>query len=233
MRLIGVLGGMSWESTALYYRAMNEAARETLGGLHSARILLQSVDFEEIQRYQHEADWNACARILVEAAQGLKAGGAAFLVIATNTMHKLATEVGEGSGLEVLHIADPTGAAIADAGHRTVGLLATRFTMEERFYRDRLEGKFGLEVRLPDQGERDDVHRIIYEELCLGRVEDGSRRRYLKIMERMRREGCDAFILGCTEITMLIDASNSPVPVFDTTVLHARAAVACALEAAE
>lgn len=230
MMLIGLLGGMSWESTAIYYREMNLAARADLGGLHSGRILLHSVDFDPIQKAQHDGNWRECARILVDAARGLKAGGASFLVIATNTMHKLADEIEEGSGLAVLHIADPTGEALAASGYRKIALLATRFTMEERFYRHRLESRFGLETMIPDDEERADVHRIIYDELCLGTVLETSAARYREIIERMKRAGCEAVILGCTEITMLIDDANSSLPVFDTTGIHARAAVALALQ---
>jgi aspartate racemase len=230
MMLIGLLGGMSWESTASYYREMNLAARTALGGHHSARILLHSVDFEPIQKAQHDGKWGECACILIDAARGLKAGGASFLVIATNTMHKLADEIEEGSGLAVLHIADPTGEAIAGAGYRKVGLLATRFTMEERFYRHRLESRFGLEIMIPADDDRADVHRIIYDELCLGTVLETSAARYREIIYRMKSAGCEAVILGCTEIAMLIDGANSPLPVFDTTALHARAAVALALQ---
>ena len=230
MMLIGLLGGMSWESTAIYYREMNLAANRALGGLHSARILMHSVDFEHIQRLQHEGKWGECARILVEAARSLKAGGASFLVIATNTMHKLADEIEEGSGLPVLHIADPTGEAVVNAGHRKVGLLATRFTMEERFYRYRLENRFHLDVVIPDDEERADIHRIIYEELCHGTVNEVSAARFRQVIDHMKWAGCEAVILGCTEITMLVSAGNAALPVFDTTALHARSAVSLALQ---
>jgi aspartate racemase len=230
MMLIGLLGGMSWESTATYYREMNLAANHALGGLHSARILMHSVDFEPIQRFQHEGKWGECARILVDAARSLKAGGASFLVIATNTMHKLADEIEEGSGLPVLHIADPTGEAIVNAGHRKVGLLATRFTMEERFYRHRMENRFHLDIVVPDEEERADIHRIIYEELCHGTVLEASAARYRQIIDHMKWAGCEAVILGCTEISMLVSNRNAALPLFDTTALHARAAVALSLQ---
>lgn len=230
MMLIGLLGGMSWESTATYYREMNMAANRALGGLHSARILMHSVDFEHIQRFQHEGKWGECARILVDAARSLKAGGASFLVIATNTMHKLADEIEEGSGLPVLHIADPTGEAIVKAGYRKVGLLATRFTMEERFYRYRLENRFHLEVVVPDEEERADIHRIIYEELCHGIVQEPSAARYRQVIDHMKWAGCEAVILGCTEIAMLVSDGAAALPLFDTTALHARAAVALSLQ---
>ncbi|QKV19991.1 aspartate/glutamate racemase family protein [Oricola thermophila] len=230
MMLIGLLGGMSWESTAIYYRIMNETARDALGGLHSARVLLHSVDFEPIQHDQHEGKWGRCARVLVDAGRSLKAGGASFLVIATNTMHKLADEIEEGSGLPVLHIADPTGEAIRQAGHRKVGLLATRFTMEENFYRQRLENRFHLKVEIPGEDERADIHRIIYEELCLGVFREVSAARFRQIIDRMKWAGCESVILGCTEIGMIVSPERSALPVFDTTALHARAAVALALQ---
>ncbi|MAS04423.1 MAG: aspartate racemase [Ahrensia sp.] len=230
MMLIGLLGGMSWESTATYYREMNRATNRALGGLHSARVLMHSVDFERIQKLQHEGKWGECARILVDAARSLKAGGASFLVIASNTMHKLADEIEEGSGLPVLHIADPTGEAIVNAGYRKVGLLATRFTMEEHFYRSRLENRFHLDVVLPDDEERADIHRIIYEELCHGTVLERSAARYRQVIDHMKWAGCEAVILGCTEISMLISSDKAALPLFDTTVLHARAAVALSLQ---
>jgi len=230
MMLIGLLGGMSWESTALYYRIMNEATRHALGGLHSARILMHSVDFEPVQQYQHEGKWGQCARLLVDAAKSLKAGGASFLVIATNTMHKLADEIEEGSGLPILHIADPTGEAITAAGYKKVGLLATRFTMEEAFYRHRLESRFQLEIAVPDEEERADIHRIIYEELCLGDIRETSAARFRQIIDHMKWAGCEAVVLGCTEIAMIVSPERSALPVFDTTTLHARSAVALALQ---
>lgn len=229
MKLIGLLGGMSWESTALYYRLMNTAVRERLGGLHSARVLLHSVDFHEIEQRQHAGDWAGTAEILSQAAVGLKNGGAAFLVIATNTMHKVACEIEEASSLDVLHIADPTGAALLNDGVRRVALLGTRFTMERAFYRARLETKFGLDVIVPEAAERDDIHRIIYEELCLGVTKRLSAARYAEIILAMKARGAEAVILGCTEITMIVDADTSSLPVYDTTALHAVAAVERAL----
>lgn len=230
MKLIGLLGGMSWESTALYYRLMNETVKRERGGLHSARILLHSVDFHEIEQRQHTGDWGGTAGILTSAARGLKSAGADFLVIATNTMHKVADEIEAGSQLPVLHIADPTGAALETAGIRTVALLGTRFTMEQEFYRGRLEAAFGLDVMVPETTEREEIHRAIYEELCLGVRKPESADRFATIIARMRDEGAEAVILGCTEIGMIIDSANSPLPVFDTTELHARAAVMKALD---
>ena len=229
MKLIGLLGGMSWESTALYYRAMNERAKHRLGGLHSARILLHSVDFHDIEQRQHAGDWQGTADILTDAAVGLKAAGADFLVIATNTMHKVADEIESGSGLPVLHIADPTGEALVRDGISSVGLLGTRFTMEERFYTDRLEKKFDLKVTLPQEVNRNAIHRVIYEELCLGKVTDEARVLFRQVIEELREAGADAVILGCTEITLAVDATSSPLPAYDTTELHAAAAVDKAL----
>ena len=225
MKLIGILGGMSWESTALYYRVINETVRARLGKLHSARLLLHSVDFQEIEQLQHSGDWAATADILGKAARGLKDGGADFLLIATNTMHKVADEIAATSGLEILHIADPTGAALVRDGIKKVALLGTRFTMEQDFYRARLTKKFGLDVRVPEQSERDDIHRIIYEELCQGLVRPSSADRFREIIETMKSRGAQAVILGCTEITMIVDSADCPLPAYDTTALHAEAAV--------
>jgi len=231
MKCIGVLGGMSWESTQLYYRLMNEAVKERLGGLHSARIVLHSVDFHDIETRQHGNDWNGAAEILAQAASGLKKAGADFLVIATNTMHKVAEPVERASGLPLLHIADPTGKALAAGGIGTVALLGTRFTMEQDFYRQRLETGFGLHVIVPDEDDRTAIHRIIYEELCLGVVRDASRLQFSEAIDTLKQAGAEAVILGCTEITMAVDAGSSSLPVYDTTALHARAAVDRALEA--
>jgi aspartate racemase len=229
MKLIGLLGGMSWESTALYYRLMNEEIRTKLGGLHSARILLHSVDFHEIEQRQHNGNWDGTAEILGDAAMGLKAGGADFLVIATNTMHKVAPQIETASGLEILHIADPTGEALVRDSVKSVALLGTRFTMEQDFYRDRLARKFGLDVLVPDEEDRNTIHRIIYDELCLGVTKPGSTLAYVEIIARLKAKGAEAVVLGCTEITMIINAENSPLPVYDTTQLHALAAVERAL----
>ncbi len=229
MKLIGLLGGMSWESTALYYSLMNEEVRNTLGGLHSARVLLHSVDFHEIEQRQHKGDWDGTAGILCHAAKGLKAGGADFLVIATNTMHKVAPQIEAASGLDILHIADPTGAALVRDGVKRVALLGTRFTMEQDFYRDRLASNFGLDLLVPDDGDRNTIHRIIYDELCLGVTKPVSALAYVEIIARLKARGAEAVILGCTEITMIVNAENSPLPVYDTTRLHALAAVERAL----
>lgn len=230
MRLIGLIGGMSWESTALYYRLMNEAVKHRLGGLHSARILLHSVNFHEIEQRQHSGDWQGTAEILSAAAIGLKSAGADFLVIATNTMHKVADEVETASGLPVLHIADATGEALVADKRKRVGLLGTRFTMEEDFYTNRLRSRFGLDIDIPEKAARDAIHRVIYEELCLGEVTADARRLFRAVIEDLRGGGCDAVILGCTEITMAVDETNSTLPCYDTTALHAVAAVDRALQ---
>ena len=230
MKIIGLIGGMSWESTVPYYRQINEAVKARLGGLHSARIILYSVDFHEIERLQHAGDWHAAGIVLATAARSLQAAGADFLVLCTNTMHKVAPDIERAVGIPLLHIADPTAAAIQRAGHAAVGLLGTRFTMEEAFYCERLRSRHGLEVILPDADERAVVHRIIYDELCLGIVRDESRAAYIRIIEKMAGRGAQAMILGCTEISLLVSQSDCDIPLFDTTALHANAAAQQALE---
>lgn len=230
MQTIGVLGGMSWESTALYYRLMNERCRQRLGGHHSAPILLHSVDFDRIERCQRAGRWDEMAGILGDAATGLAKAGADFLVIATNTMHRLADEISDRSGLQVLHIADPTAAALRRSNVRRVALLGTRYTMEQDFYRGRLQRSHGLEVIVPGKADREEVHRVIYDELCLGVVDAQSRHLYRGVIERLKEDGAGAVILGCTEITMLIGPDDSVLPVFDTTALHAAAAVDHAID---
>jgi len=230
LKTIGLLGGMSWESTVPYYRVINETVGERLGGLHSARVVLYSVEFQEIERLQHADRWDDTAEILTAAARSIEAAGADFLVICTNTMHKVAAQIEEGIGIPLLHIADATAEEIKAAGVRTVGLLGTKFTMEHDFYRGRLEQNHGLEVVVPDEVGRDTVHRVIYEELCLGTVRDDSRVAFRKIIEDLVARGAEAVILGCTEISMLVKPEDSTVPVFDTTAIHARKAVDWALE---
>lgn len=230
MKTLGLLGGMSWESTVPYYRQINETVKERLGGLHSARLLLYSVDFADIERLQHAGDWEQAGRVLGEAARGLRLGGAELLVICTNTMHKVAAQVEAISGLPLLHIADPTGAAIRAAGLQRVALLGTRFTMEQDFYRQRLSERHGLEVLVPDADERERVHRVIYDELCLGTIRDASRQAYREIIAGLVARGAQGVILGCTEIGLLIGADDVEVPVFDTAALHARAAALAAIE---
>ena len=229
MKTIGLIGGMSWESTVPYYRLINETIKERLGGLHSAKLVLYSVDFQEIEQFQHHGEWERAGAILAAAARSLEAAGAEFLVLCTNTMHKVAGSIEAAVGIPLLHIADPTAAEIKRAGHAVVGLLGTRFTMEQPFYRDRLRERHGLQVIVPDVQDRDTVHRIIYEELCLGVVLPESRAEYLRIMDRLAAQGAQAIILGCTEISLLVNESDTALVLFDTTAIHARAAAVEAL----
>lgn len=229
MKTIGLIGGMSWESTIPYYRQINETIKERLGGLHSAKLVLYSVDFHEIERLQHAGNWDAAGAILAEAARSLEAAGAAFLVLCTNTMHKVASSIEAAVTIPLLHIADPTATEIKRAGHSIVGLLGTRFTMEQAFYRDRLSERHGLLVIVPDSEDREIVHRIIYEELCLGVVKSASRTEYRRIMGWLASQGAQAIILGCTEISLLVNQQDSAVPLFDTTAIHARMAAEEAL----
>ena len=229
MKTIGLLGGMSWESTLGYYKLINEAIRQRLGGLHSARLVLYSVDFHEVERLQRTDDWDAAGVLLADAARSLAAAGADFIVLCTNTMHKVAAAIEAAVPIPLLHIADPTAAEIAGAGHAKVGLLGTRFTMEQAFYRERLQERHGLEVIVPDATDRDSVHRIIYDELCLGDVRAESREEYRRVMRGLVAQGAQAIILGCTEISLLVGPHDAEVPLFDTTAIHARAAAQAAL----
>ncbi|MFF7232710.1 amino acid racemase [Streptomyces sioyaensis] len=228
MKTIGLLGGMSWESTAEYYRLLNELTRERLGGLHSSRCVLYSVDFAEIERLQTEGRWEQAAEVLAEAARALEAAGADILLLCTNTMHKVAGQVAAAVTVPLLHLADTTADAVRDSGLRRIGLLGTAFTMEQDFYRNRLESH-GLEVRVPDAAGRSIVHRTIYEELCQGIVREESRQSLMAIIRDLVTAGAEGIVLGCTEIELLIKPEHSPVPVFPTTRLHAEAAVARAL----
>lgn len=232
MKTIGLIGGMSWESTVPYYRQINEAVKARLGGLHSARIVLYSVDFAEIERLQHVGDWDAAGALLASAAQSLQRAGADFLVLCTNTMHKVAPHIEAATAIPLLHIADPTAAATRAAGFDRVGLLGTRFTMEQDFYRGRLAGRHGIDVLIPDAADRDLVHRVIYEELCLGVLNEASREAYRGVMARLTERGAQAIILGCTEISLLVGQQDAGVPLFDTTALHAGAAAEAALDSA-
>lgn len=229
MKTIGLIGGMSWESTATYYRLINEAVKARRGGLHSAKLVLYSVDFHEVEAQQRAGDWAAAGALLTDAARRLEAAGAELLVLCTNTMHKVAPAIEAATRLPLLHIADPTGAAVSAAGCRTVGLLGTRFTMEQDFYRARLAERHGLTVLVPEAADREVIHRVIYDELCLGRIEPGSRAEYRRIMAALEARGAQAIILGCTEIALLVGAADARVPLFDTTALHARAAVELAV----
>jgi aspartate racemase len=228
MKTMGLIGGMSWESTLGYYRLVNEGVKRRLGGLHSARLVLYSVDFDAIERLQRAGDWDAAGVMLAQAARALERAGAEFLVLCTNTMHKVAPAIEAAVAIPLLHIADPTAAAIEAAGCTRVGLLGTRFTMEQAFYRDRLRER-GLDVLVPDEAARERVHRVIYDELCLGVVREESRAAYRDIMRELVARGAEAIILGCTEIALLVGAADAAVPLFDTTALHAQAAVDASL----
>lgn len=229
MKTLGLIGGMSWESSAQYYRLINEEVRRRLGAAHSAQLLMWSVDFAPIKQLQHDGDWDALARHMVDAAERLQAGGADVLLICTNTMHALTTQIEAACPLPLLHIADPTATAIVAAGWRRVGLLGTAFTMEQDFYRGRLAGRFGLEVLVPEAEDRQQVHDIIYQELIAGVVSERSRQVYADVIARLVARGAEAIILGCTEIMLLVRPQDSAVPLFDTTTLHALAAVDAAL----
>lgn len=229
MRTIGLIGGMSWESSAEYYRLLNQGVRDRLGPTTSASCLLWSFNFAEIEALQHRGDWDGLTARMVEAAQWLEAGGADALLICTNTMHRMADAVQDAVGVPLLHIADPTAERIASAGIRTVGLLGTAFTMEHDFYKGRLAQKYGLSVLVPDADDRATVHRIIYQELVAGKVLPESREAYRAIIARLVEAGAEGIILGCTEIMLLVRPEDSAVPVFDTTALHAAAAVEMAL----
>lgn len=229
MKVIGLIGGMSWESTVPYYRLINEGVKARLGGLHSAKIVLYSVDFAEIERLQHRGEWDEAGALLADAARALERAGADFVVLCTNTMHKVAPAIEAAVAIPLLHIADPTAAAIHQAGLSCVGLLGTRFTMEQDIYRARLTDRHGIDVVIPDDDDRALVHRVIYEELCLGRVEEASRLAYRDVIQRLVAQGAQGVILGCTEISMLVGVEDAAVPLFDTTGLHAAAAVQVAL----
>ncbi|MEQ8183413.1 aspartate/glutamate racemase family protein [Marinobacter salarius] len=228
MKTIGLLGGMSWESTQTYYRLINEGVKSRLGGLHSAKLVLYSVDFAEIEALQHQGDWPATARILSGAALSLENAGADFLMIGTNTMHKVAPEIEEAINIPLLHIADATAKVLTQDNIQRVGLLGTRFTMEQAFYRERLEAA-GIEVVTPDAPQRAEVHRVIYEELCQGKIQAASREAYLAVINSLAEQGAQAVILGCTEIGLLIKQTDTPVPLYDTTAIHAAQAVNQAL----
>lgn len=229
MKTIGLIGGMSWESTATYYRLLNEAVRERQGGLHSAKCILYSVDFAEVEALQRAGRWAEATQLLVAAARSVEGAGADFVLICTNTMHKLADAIQAALRVPLLHIADATGERVRQAGLRRVGLLGTRFTMEEGFFRDRLARESGLDCLVPGAGDRDAVHRIIYEELCVGKLRAESKEHLERIIQRLGQAGAQGVILGCTELGLLISEAEGALPVFDTTRIHARAAVAAAL----
>ncbi|PRY63449.1 aspartate racemase [Vreelandella songnenensis] len=231
MQVIGVLGGMSWESTQSYYRALNEGVKQALGGFHSARIAMVSVDFAEIETLQQQGDWDKAGTLLADAAQSVERAGADFLLLATNTMHKVAPAIEQAISIPLLHIADATAERLRQDGITRVGLLGTRFTMEQDFYKARLQENFGIDVVVPDDAERESVHRIIFDELCQGVINDDSRKRYLDIIGNLRAQGAQAVILGCTEIALLVEQAHTDVTLYDTTALHASTAVARALNA--
>lgn len=229
MKTIGLIGGMSWESSLEYYRILNETTKAKLGGLHSARCILYSIDFAEVETLQRQDRWEEAAQLMIAAGQSLERAGADFVILCTNTMHKLAKDIQSNTHIPLLHIADATAQKIKAAGLRKIGLLGTRFTMEHDFYKGRLINNFGLDVVIPDQEDRETIHRIIYDELCLGVVKQESRGQYIQIMEKLVRAGAEGIILGCTEIELLVHEGDSQVPLFPTTTLHAIAAVEYAL----
>jgi aspartate racemase len=229
MKVIGLLGGMSWESTASYYRLLNTAIKEQLGGLHSAKVIVYSVDFHEIERLQRSAEWDAAGVLLADAAKSLEAAGAGCVLIGANTMHKVAPAIEAAVRIPVLHVVDATAAAIRKAGFSTAGLLGTRFVMEQEFYIDRLRDRHGLGVLIPGQQDREIIHRIIFEELVLGRTSAESRAQFTRIMAALVTQGAEGIILGCTEFSLLVRPEDCTVPLFDTTSLHARMATDWAL----
>jgi len=233
VKTIGLLGGMSWESSIEYYRIINETVRDKLGGLHSAKSVMYSVDFAEIEALQHEGKWDAATDLMIDAAQHIENGGADFLVICTNTMHRMAEEVQDGIGIPLLHIADATAVKIKAGGMRKIGLLGTKYTMEEEFYKGRLIYRHDLDVLVPGDEGREIVHKVIYDELVLGVIEPKSKAQYIQIIEELIMEGAQGIILGCTEIGLLVGAKDVTVPVFDTTLIHATAAVEYALGESE
>jgi len=230
MKTIGLIGGMSWESSIEYYRIINETAKVKLGGLHSAKSLMYSVDFAEVEVLQHQDRWAEAAEMLIDAAKNLENGGADFIVLCTNTMHKVADDIQTNVNIPFLHIADATAQLVKNTGIQKIGLLGTRFTMEEDFYKGRLSQKYGLNVSIPNAREREIVHRVIYDELVMGKIEQHSREQFTNIISQMVSQGAEGIILGCTEIGLLIHQEDSQVPLFDTTRIHAEAAVDFALK---
>ena len=229
MKTIGLLGGMSWESSLEYYRLINQATKAKLGGLHSAKSIMFSVDFEEIEVLQHQEKWDELTEIMIEGAKRVERGGADLLVICTNTMHRMADAVQSAISIPLLHIADATAGEILRRRLKTIGLLGTKFTMEQDFYRGRLSEKFGLKVLIPGEVDREIVHKVIYHELCLGKTLDSSRREYIRIINTLVQQGAEGIVLGCTEIPLLVKQEDVAVPIFDTTAIHARYAVEVAV----
>ncbi len=230
MKTIGMIGGMSWESSLEYYRIVNEAVKERLGGFHSAKCVMYSVDFEEIERFQHQGDWDAATEVMVDAARRVERGGADLLLICTNTMHMMAEAVEESVDIPLLHIVDVTAEAIHARGQKAVGLLGTRFTMEQDFYRGRLQDRHGISVLIPEEEERKVIHGILYNELCLGEIRSASRDTFRRIIDGLAARGAEGVILGCTEIPLIVNQEDYELPLYDTTALHARAAVTQALD---
>jgi len=229
MKTIGLLGGMSWESSAVYYQLINEKVRETLGGTYSAKSVMYSVEFHEMETLQHAEDWNKLTEIMIDAAQKVERAGADFLVICTNTMHKMVPEIKEKISIPILHIADATAEKIKEKGIKKIGLLGTNFTMTQDFYKGRLEEEHWLKVITPNETDRQIIHDIIYNELILGNIKDESRKKYQDIIKKLKDQGAEGVILGCTEIPLLIKQKDSPIPIFDTTKIHAEKAVEFAL----
>jgi aspartate racemase len=230
MKTIGLIGGMSWESTASYYQLINQGIKQQLGGLHSAKMVLVSIDFAEIEQLQHQGDWQKTADILADAAKSLEAAGADFFLICTNTMHKVADKVCQAVSIPLLHIADATGHQLAVDQTNKVALLGTKFTMQQDFYKNRIQEHFAIEVITPNSEEQKIVHQVIYQELCLGKVSVKSRQQYLAIIDNLANQGAQAVILGCTEIGLLIQQKHTPMPLYDTTAIHAAAAVTYSLK---
>lgn len=230
MKTIGLIGGMSWESSLEYYRIINETAKEKLGELHSAKCILHSFDFAEIEKLQHEGKWEKLTEYMIDAAQRLERAGADFIVLCTNTMHKMADDIQNNVNIPILHIADAIAEKILKKGLKKVGLLGTRFTMEEDFYKKRLKEKYDIEVITPDNDERETIHNVIYNELCLGAIKDSSKERFKGIIKNLIANGAEGVILGCTEIPLLVKEEDVEIPLFDTTTIHSKSAVEFALE---
>ena len=230
MKTIGLIGGMSWESSLEYYRIINELVKEKLGGLHSAKSLMYSLDFDEIEKLQHQGKWDKLTSLMIKAAQDLEKGGADFVLICTNTMHKMADDVQDNINIPLLHLVDTTADKIKQNRLKKVGLLGTNFTMEEDFYKGRLMNKYGLDVIIPNENDRQIIHQVIYQELCLGNIKKSSKDRYIEIINKLIESGAEAVILGCTEIPLLIRQEDVKVPLYDTTAIHAEAAVEYSLK---
>jgi len=231
MKKIGLIGGMSWESTELYYRNINTEIKRILGGHHSAELVLESVDFEVVKHLQHDNDWEGAATILATCAKNLENAGAEFVLICTNTMHKVAPQVSSAISIPLLHLADATADRIVQAGYTTVGFMGTKFSMEDEFYVGRLKEQYGLNVIIPNETDRAFVHKVIYDELCLGEISDSSRAEFLAIMQRMHDSGAQCIIEGCTEIVLLVDQSHTDIPLLDTTMIHTQEAAKLATSA--